>query len=218
MAWFPLATPTTLETQLNINDYIACTHCDALYRRSPLEPGQSAICRDCGAEVTWEGEGRHEVVLAMAISGLILFAVACSFPVLSIQVGSQIESSSLISTTLKLVQSGFWGLAASMVLFVILYPALTFIGATIVIAGLELLPPKRRPILAVTLRWVTTLMPWSMTGVYVIGIFVSLVKLAKMAEVIPGAALFALIALIPISLMLRTQLSRETLWRRLEDA
>jgi paraquat-inducible protein A len=64
-------------------------------------------------------------------------------------------------------------------------------------------------------RLVRSLQPWGMTEVFLLGILVSIVKLAGMAAVIPGAALFAFLVLIFVVAATAASLNPDIVWKRL---
>jgi paraquat-inducible protein A len=55
---------------------------------------------------------------------------------------------------------------------------------------------RRAPAAMWVLRNIRQFQPWGMMEVYMLGILVSLAKLAKMATIVPGVAVFAFMALI----------------------
>ena len=58
--------------------------------------------------------------------------------------------------------------------------------------------------------------PWSMTEVFMLGVLVSLVKLAHMATIVPGFAMWAFFALIFLLPAAASVLDVHTLWKRME--
>jgi paraquat-inducible protein A len=72
--------------------------------------------------------------------------------------------------------------------------------------------PASRRIFRLALR----LRPWSMTEVFLLGILVSVFKLAKMATIIPGTALFSFLALVFVLAAVNTFLDPRTIWNNLD--
>ncbi|MCG6908241.1 MAG: paraquat-inducible protein A, partial [Desulfobacteraceae bacterium] len=65
-------------------------------------------------------------------------------------------------------------------------------------------------------RWLRSIAPWSMTEVFMLGILVSVVKLAKMAQIIPGPAAFCFMALIFVLAACMSSLDPHEIWGRWE--
>ncbi len=61
-----------------------------------------------------------------------------------------------------------------------------------------------------------TLSPWSMTEVYMLGILVALVKLADLATINVGIALYSFAALIPFMAATDASLDDHEIWESLE--
>jgi paraquat-inducible protein A len=65
-------------------------------------------------------------------------------------------------------------------------------------------------------RLLQKVQPWSMMEVFMLGILVSIVKLAGMASMIPGASLFAFLALIFVLAASMATLDPHLVWERVE--
>ena len=72
-------------------------------------------------------------------------------------------------------------------------------------------PPKA----AMVFRFVRNLQPWGMMEVFLLGILISIVKLADMAEISPGIALYSLGALIFVVATLTSVLDTHSVWERI---
>jgi paraquat-inducible protein A len=82
-----------------------------------------------------------------------------------------------------------------------------------------LLPLRHRrvpPCFAPIFRFVRGLQPWSMMEVFMLGILVSIVKLAKMASIVPGIAIFSFFGLIVVLAAATVALDPHELWHRWE--
>jgi paraquat-inducible protein A len=56
-----------------------------------------------------------------------------------------------------------------------------------------------------------------MTEVFLLGILVSVVKLAKMATIIPGTALFSFLALVFVLAAVNAYLDPGTIWEKIDE-
>ena len=74
--------------------------------------------------------------------------------------------------------------------------------------------PKRLPWM---LRFLHSLQPWSMMEVFMVGILVSVVKLAKMAKIIPGISLYSFLALIFVLTAMSVSLDAHLIWKKWEE-
>ena len=59
--------------------------------------------------------------------------------------------------------------------------------------------------------------PWNMLEIFLLGVLVSIVKLASMAEITLHQGFWAFVGLVLINLVIAVNIHPETLWRALED-
>ncbi len=194
-------------------DLLACHDCDALYRLRSLNPGASAHCDRCGAVLYRHRANSLERTLAFALTALVCFTVANVNPVLGLNAGGRIQETTLFSGVTALYQEGMWMLAALVFATSMLFPLLTLLTMIYVLLPLKL--GRQGPGATRMFRLLLTALPWSMVGVYMLGVLVAVVKLVDLATVIPGLALYAIAALIVTMVAMESSLDRDTVWRRM---
>jgi paraquat-inducible protein A len=199
---------------METNNLIACHECDLLHQRQPLPPGGTAICVRCGAKLYSRKRNSLDRVLALTIAGLVLFFIANAYPLLTFRLEAQVQETTLISGVMALYDQGMWIVAGVVFLTSILMPLLHLTGMLYVILPLKLNQRSWR--LSFWFRVVRSFKPWGMMEVFMLGILVSYVKLAKMATLIPGKALYAFLALIFVLAASSASLDPHIVWNRLE--
>lgn len=146
-------------------------------------------CARCGARFWRSSAGDHTRSLALACTGLLLLMVAVAFPLASLDIrGLTIETT--LTGTARTLMAQDMPLAAALVLFTLVAaPALQLAALCWL-----LLPSMTglRPGTALAARLLPATRPWSMIEVFMLGALVSLAKLAEMATLTPGVALFSL--------------------------
>jgi paraquat-inducible protein A len=193
---------------------IACHECDLIHRRQPLPNGGTARCIRCGAKLYSRKRNSLDRVLALTLAALILFIVANVYPFLTFRIEAQIQETNLITGVIELFQQGMWIVAGVVLLTSIVMPLLEITGMLFVLAALKL---RRRPWkLALLFRAIRSFRPWGMMEVFMIGILVAVVKLSKMASIIPGMALYAFMALIFILAASAAALDPHIVWKQLD--
>jgi paraquat-inducible protein A len=193
---------------------IACHDCDLLYHKHPLQAGEKARCVRCGALLYQHKRDSLERTLTLALASLILFILANVYPLLSFKLQGSVEENQVISGVKELYVQGFWELAVLVFCVSILAPLLKILSLLYVLLPLKF---KRRPWqLARVFRLVETLHPWAMTEVYMLGVFVAITKLADLATIIPGIALYSFGALIVLMASTDAALDPDSVWERLE--
>lgn len=192
---------------------VACHHCDYLHTEEDIPPGHVAVCARCGSPLYAARKNSIERSLAFAITALVLFVLANSFPILRFAMEGRSESNTLISGVYAFWSEGFPFLAFMVCLTSIVAPLL-LIGAYIyVLAPLRF--NFRLPCVRQVWRVLAFVRPWSMLDVFLIGLMVALSKLGDYADVIPGLAFYAVCLLIPSSLLMSALLDSREVWERL---
>jgi paraquat-inducible protein A len=197
-----------------MNSSTACHECDLLYELSPRPEGSVAKCSRCGAVLQRHKRDSLDRTLAWAIAGLILFAVANTYPFLALKSEGLVHETTLITGVEQLYKQDMRSVAVLVFLTSILFPFLQLAGTLYVLLPLKFdrLPWKVAPVF----RFIRSLQPWSMMEVFMIGILVSAVKLAKMASIIPGLALYSFALLIFVLAAVAASLDPHIVWERLE--
>jgi paraquat-inducible protein A len=146
---------------------------------------------------------------------LILFVVANSFPFLALKSGSLVRETTLITGVVELYKQDMRSVAVLVFLTTIMFPLVQLAGMLYLLLPLKVkLLPWWKP--ALVFRFIRTLQPWGMMEVFMIGILVSMVKLAKMAKVIPGIAIYSFAVLIIALAAAAASLDPHLVWDRLE--
>jgi paraquat-inducible protein A len=195
-------------------ELIACHECDLLQRLAEVPVGGSARCRRCGGLIFRNRRNGLDRTLALALAGLILFVVANAFPFLAFRMQGQVVETTLATGVRDLYLQGFASLAALVLVTSILAPLLQILALMYVLLPIKLhtIAPGATFVFRVTRR----LQPWSMMEVFMLGVLVSLVKLADMAEIVPGIALWSFALLIVTLAAATSSLEPRLVWRALE--
>lgn len=152
----------------------------------------------------------------MALAGAVLFAVANLFPFLSFDMQGRVTQTTLVSGIVELWRQDMGSLAALVMLTAVLAP-----GMQLALLLYVLIPTLRGGVpwqLAPALRLLQRLETWSMMEVFLIGILVALVKLGRMAEIVPGPAIYSFAVLILLLAGATASLDRRCLWQRVPVA
>lgn len=167
----------------------ACHECDLLQREPILPPGGVACCRRCHAVLFRHIPDSIDRGLAYALGAAILFLVANIFPIVGLEVQGNVHATSLYGAVESIWENDMKGVASLVFATTILIPAVEIALMLYVLVPLKC---GRLPVeLASILRILQSVRPWSMTQVFILGVLVALVKLAHLAHVVPGVALWA---------------------------
>jgi paraquat-inducible protein A len=144
----------------------------------------------------------------------VLFVIANVFPFMAFEMQGDVTQTTLATGVDQLWDKGWYALAGLVFVTAIGAPFLQISLLLYVLVPLKL---GRLPYdLARVFRLLRHIEPWSMMEIFLIGILVSLVKLADMANIIPGLALWSFGALIIVLAGANAALDPRLIWDRVE--
>lgn len=188
----------------------ACHECDLLQWEPILPPGGVACCRRCNAVLFRHIPDSIDRGLAYTLGAAILFIVANIFPIVGLEVQGNLHATSLYGAVESIWTNDMEGVASLVFVTTILIPAVEISLMLYVLLPLKFgrLPGELRSIL----RILQSVRPWSMTQVFILGVLVALVKLAHLAHVVPGVALWAFGGLILLLTAAGSTFNMHELW------
>lgn len=195
---------------------IACHECDLIHSIPPMPARAAARCVRCGSVLFRSKADSINRTLAWTIAGLVLYVVAVTFPFLAMRSGSIIRETGLLSGIHQLYDQGIIPLAALVLLTCVLIPLLQMLGLLYIFIPLKMWGRPSRFAIPV-FRLFRHLKPWSMMEIYMLGILVAIVKLGKMATIVPGLAVFAFGLLIFVLTFALSSVDSHMVWEHLEE-
>lgn len=192
-----------------------CKMCGLFQRVPALAPGSRAACPRCDTTLCAHRTDPEGRALALASTGVLLFALAASQPFLALDLAGG-RQTDLTTGPWALGENGLWEVGLVVLATTILAPMARLAALIFVLLGLRADLP--RAWLVPPLRWVEGLAPWSMIEVFLLGVFVAYTKLSDMAPVHPGIAVYALGGLMLATAAMDRAVDHEALWARLETA
>lgn len=191
---------------------VVCPDCDLLQQRVSLPKGARAYCIRCHAELYREVFVRLDVQLALALAGVLVFLIANAFPVVSLEAQGSRTVSTLFGTVLALWRQEMQPVAILVFFTAIMVPAIELATLCYLLFPLSCgrAPAGFKPLLHL-LEWIR---PWGMAEVFLMGILVALVKLARLANVEPGIGLWSFSVLIVLLAVNAGFFDSQGLWRQ----
>jgi paraquat-inducible protein A len=187
-----------------------------LHLLGEIPDGAAARCRRCGGVLWRRRRNGIERTLALSLAAAVLFVVANAFPFLSFEMKGEVTTATLLSGVLDLWKQGKPEIAILVGFTTVVAPMLQIALLVYVLLPVHLNRIPWR--MALAFRLLRRIMPWSMMEVFLIGILVSITKLAGMAEVVPGLAIWAFALLMIVLAAAMTSLDPQEVWARLETA
>jgi paraquat-inducible protein A len=194
---------------------MACHDCDLLQQIPPVPEGAAAICRRCGTLLIQNKPKSFQRPLALLFAGVILFVMFNAFPFLTFKKEGIEHQTHVVTGIRQLADQGMEALAALVAINLIIVPGLHLLASLYVLVPVSL--NRRVPGMFRVFRYLQLLQPWHMVEIFMLGVLVSMVKLAKMAQIIPGVAVYSLTAFIFVMAAASAAIDPHEIWERWED-
>jgi paraquat-inducible protein A len=193
---------------------IACHECDLLQHEVAVPVAGTARCARCGAVLYRDRPDSLNRALAFGAAAAVLFVLANTFPLVALEVKGEIIRTTLFGAARAIYEDGMRTVGALVFITTIVAPLIQLL------AIMALLLPLRfghEPRAAATwFRLMRAVQPWGMAEVLMLGVLVALVKLAHMAEVVPGIALWSLAALVVVLAACVATFDPRALWTKVD--
>jgi paraquat-inducible protein A len=181
-------------------------------RKADAPVGGAAFCPRCSAVLYRNLGERFDWSLALLAGAAVVYVIANAFPIVTMAAGGNRTVATLFSTVVALYRTGSWPVAALVLFTAIVFPAVIIGLMMYMLAPLQ---RGRAPAhAAFVFRMLRGSQPWGMVEVFMLGILCSIVKLAHLATLVVGPALWAFGALIVLIAASTWCFEPEEFWAR----
>lgn len=175
-----------------------------------VSPEHELRCFKCD-NVLLTGQGQWlDVTLATTMTAAILFLVANVFPFLTLEIGPQSHTITIIDGFFALLERDNWLLATLIITTLFIFPAFE------ILAYLYLLLPykfnRRWKGQRTLLRWLIFAKGWSMMEIFLLSMVIASIKMADMALLRLGVGSYALFGLVAVLMFTYRKLDLQQLW------
>ena len=199
-----------------------CPECDLLVSVPVLQERQEAHCPRCKHVMFRRQSMSIQTLLALVLTGLLLYIPANLYPVLTLELMNLQHSSSIWGGIMALWDNHNQLRVVAVLVFVsamlvplvrllILLPILTAAFTQMPIAKEKRFAARR------WLRLYVRLYEWGMVEIYMLGALVAVIKLADMATVHAGVGLFCYTGLMVTEIAISLKLDEHRLWEILDE-
>ncbi len=195
---------------------IACLECDLLLAAPEVAEGQRAHCPRCGHHLMAHPKDGLTRSFAFAAAALMLMAVSLFFPFLSMKASGLENMITLPQAAGELWENDMRILAILVMGFILIIPGVLLSAVLLLLA--PLLRGRSAPWLVPVGRFIFSASSWSMVEVFVIGVIVSLVKLAALATINLGISFWAYAAFGICLTATLSSLDKAYVWDEIEKA
>lgn len=196
---------------------IACATCGLLQRVRPLEPGMNAACPRCGSVVATRKHGSPSRTAALSLAALILYVPANIYPILRMNLHGAYSESTVWDGCVSLIRSDEYLVAVIVFLASMVIPLMKLLGLFFLTAtswrGSALWPRQRARIH----RFIELIGPWAMLDVFLLAVLVALVKLDKLATILPGPGLVAFTSVVVLTILASASFDPKMIWTNVDE-
>jgi paraquat-inducible protein A len=195
---------------------VACPDCDLLQRLPFLAPGATARCRRCQSALERRPAAPTDLALALAVTAVIAYILANTLPLMSLSVVGRAAATTIVGGAYAMWDQGE-RLTGLVVLFCgVIAPAGYILFMLTLLLAVRRAPPPAWA--GEMLRGVRRFEVWSMLEVMMLGILVSLIKIAELATVDAGMGMYAFGALVILCPAIMLSFDEQQLWQKVQWA
>ena len=171
-----------------------------------------ARCRRCGATLYRGHPDSLERTLALSAGAIVLFVIANTLPIVGVEIQGQLNQTTIFGAVRTLYHDQMRPVAALVFVTAIAMPAVEIFALTYLLLPLRLgrVPRHFGPVF----RMLRSVQSWNMIEIFVLGVLVALVKLADVASIEVGLALWPLAALMLVMAAITSTLDARALWAK----
>jgi paraquat-inducible protein A len=195
---------------------IACKTCGLTHAFEPLRAGTSAQCRRCGSTIARRTLGSLHMTAAFSLAALILYVPANIFPILQLNMYGATSDNTVWQGCVRLFTDGDYVVAVIVFLASMLIPFLKLVGLFFLVVSTKLGFSRWKLPRTWVYRIIEAIGRWAMLDVFVMAILVSLVKLQRLATVIPGKGLVAFAAVVVLTVCASASFDPQLIWEKEE--
>lgn len=191
-----------------------CPGCDLLLESIEPAAGQAVVCPRCGHRLHRYKTNAVQKALALSLTGLLLYLPANFMPLLTFDVLGINSSASIFTSSLSMLAQGQYVVGAIVVLTGLLFPLTILFLLFWVSLGLHL--GRRASWMPSFFRSYQELTEWAMTDVYLIGVFITIIKMNHMAEIEFNTGFFCFIGLVVSIIGSQTVIDHPLFWSHMD--
>ncbi len=194
---------------------IACSGCDLLLQKLETVSGKKLFCPRCNTLLSQKKSRSITKVLAITISGLLVYIPAIFLPLLTLDAMGMTQNGSVFDAFLSFYEQQFYFVALLLFLTSIFFPILRL--SLLLSVSIQLKIGIYSRSLPYFFKFSNILDEWGMPDVYLIAIFVCIIKISNIATIEYNIGLVCFIFLVFMTRASVAALDTEIFWKAIEQ-
>ncbi|WLE99040.1 MAG: PqiA/YebS family transporter subunit [Candidatus Electrothrix communis] len=196
------------------DQFSICPGCDLLLEKIQPTSTHTAVCPRCQRRLHRNRPDSILRTVVLSLTGLLLYLPANFAPLLTFNILGAATSSSLFQSTLSMFDQGEYLVGILVVLTGLICPLMILSLLFGVSAGLFL--GWQQKWMAVFLHWYHHLTEWSMTDIYLIAVFITIIKMNHAAVIGYNPGFFYFIGLVATTVAAQASIDKTLFWKRID--
>ena len=197
---------------MTTDQFIICPGCDLLLEKVQPTSARTVICPRCLYRLYRKRPDSVRRTLVFSLTGLLLYLPANFAPLLTFNIPGAATSSSLFHSSLSMFAQGEYLVGLLVVLTGLICPFMILTLLFGISAGLFL--GWRERWMTVFLSQYHHLTEWAMTDIYLIAVFITIVKMNHSASISFNPGLFCFIGLVAMTVAAQASVDHSLFWER----
>lgn len=193
---------------------LACPVCGQVHRVKPLPAGMTADCVRCGSRITARTHNSLHRTAAFALAALILYIPANIFPILRLTLYGATSDNTVFDGVRTFYNDDELFMAAIVLLASIVVPVMKLSGLFFLVLSVKFKMHRWRTMRTWLYRFIDLIGKWAMLDVFVLSIWVALVKLNSLGSVSPGPGLLPFGCVVVLTLLASQSFDPQLIWER----
>ncbi len=168
---------------------IACPECGTEVHLPKIHNGRNAFCPVCHYQLASVPFNPYLSPIAFSSASLVFMFLALSFTFMGVKVGAASFNMNMPQAAVMLLREDYQFLAYVLLTTLLLTPALLLMGTLYTYYALYL--KKNMPGLRQVIDLIIRIKPWVMVDIFIISVFVSMIKIKTLADMTFGFSFWA---------------------------
>lgn len=196
-------------------EMVLCGCCDLAVEVASLEPGMRAECPRCGSKIAERKVNSLQRTAALSLAALILYLPANIYPILRMDFYGAYSESTIWDGCVRFFQEGVWFVGTIVFLASIVIPLFKLIGLFFLVMTAKSTRWRRER--TQMYKFIDVIGPWAMLDVFLLAVLVAIVRLERLATVLPGSGIIAFSAVVVLTILASMSFDPRLIWDEPRD-